>query len=1020
MIALHAVWIPGSDLRLWAENGAGPLTLPRRRGRRPARPPLRAHPFALSADDLASMLVSAGKWRAGEMPLLLPSHADGPAASPELLLEDAAPVPPATSLARWKVGAVEIDRAVAGDLLLDLDASREGVRVGASLVAFATLARRALGAVARGRVVPALIREDGAWVARWRPHPGETEPLAHFAQAMPPACRAEATAGEQGHDPHAIVRHAFETLVDAFAREGAASARGTRALRRTSGASAWTAALRSTDAAAHPTVGDPARLAAALDLWRASADGVDDGAFRTCFRLAPPPDEDPGAEPWRLSILVQATDDPTLVVPAEEIWSARGSTLRVLSRVIEAPQERLLGDLGRAVRLYPELDAALRTARPSGIDLGADGAHTFLRDSAPLLVQAGFGVVAPSWWGRPASVLGLRLRVRPKAQADAGSGLMGADAVLAYDWEVALGGETLTLDELRRLAAMKVPLVRARGRWVELDEERIRTALEFLEREADGGEMAVLDALRVGVGLDVPDAGLPVVDVVGEGWAEGLLAARDRALRPMRTPKGFRGSLRPYQRRGLAWLSFLGSLGLGACLADDMGLGKTVQLLALLVAERAEAGGASPRPTLLVCPMSLVGNWQREAARFAPTLRVHVHHGAGRLAGDELLEAVASADLVLTTFAICARDAEALASVGWWRVVVDEAQNVKNAATRQARAVRALPAGRRVAMTGTPVENRLTELWSIMEFLNPGLLGSERGFRARFAVPIESYGDENAAGLLRRLTRPFLLRRVKTDRTIIRDLPDKLDMKVFCNLTREQASLYQAVVDDMLRRLEEKEGIERRGLILATLTRLKQVCNHPAQFAGDGSALEGRSGKLARLEEILEEVLAEGEKALVFTQFAEMGGMLRTHLQHRLGREVLLLHGGVARGARDEMVARFQAEGGPPAFVLSLKAGGTGLNLTAASHVVHFDRWWNPAVEDQATDRAFRIGQRRDVQVRKLVAVGTLEERIDELIERKKALAERIVGTGEGWLTELSTEDLRKIVALSSDAVAEG
>jgi non-specific serine/threonine protein kinase len=567
---------------------------------------------------------------------------------------------------------------------------------------------------------------------------------------------------------------------------------------------------------------------------------------------------------------------------------------------------------------------------------------------------------------------------------------------------------------------MKVPLVRARGRWVELDQERIRTALEFLEREADCGEMAVLDALRLGVGLDVPDAGLPVVDVVGEGWAEGLLAARDRALRPMRTPKGFRGSLRPYQRRGLAWLSFLGSLGLGACLADDMGLGKTVQLLALLVAERAEAGGASPRPTLLVCPMSLVGNWQREAARFAPTLRVHVHHGAGRLAGDELLEAVASADLVLTTFAICARDAEALASVGWWRVVVDEAQNVKNAATRQARAVRALPAERRVAMTGTPVENRLTELWSIMEFLNPGLLGSERGFRARFAVPIESYGDENAAGLLRRLTRPFLLRRVKTDRTIIRDLPDKLDMKVFCNLTREQASLYQAVVDDMLRRLEEKEGIERRGLILATLTRLKQVCNHPAQFAGDGSALEGRSGKLARLEEILEEVLAEGEKALVFTQFAEMGGMLRTHLQHRLGREVLLLHGGVARGARDEMVARFQAEGGPPVFVLSLKAGGTGLNLTAASHVVHFDRWWNPAVEDQATDRAFRIGQRRDVQVRKLVAVGTLEERIDELIERKKALAERVVGTGEGWLTELSTEDLRKIVALSSDAVAEG
>lgn len=1017
MIVVHALWNPGSPLRLWAEDGTAPLFSPRRPGRRPARPPLRAHPFALGAGDLAEMLGGVAVPAADDVHLLLPSHPDGPAPSLELLRDDSGAVPPATALAPWAVGAVE-GVTDSGDLLFALDPLPEGVSPGASLSAFANLARRAVGVVARGRVVPAFVREDGVWTARWRAHVGETEFLVHFAQDLPPVCRAEGGGGEPGHDPHVVARRAFDVLVDGFARAGADTARPARPAGRGHSPTAWTAALRGASAGVSAAKEDPARLAAALDLWRASADGVDGGGFRTCFRLAPPVNEDDPHLPWRLSILIQATDEPTLVVPAEEVWAASGDELRVLSRVIEAPQERLLGDLGRAVRLYPPLEAALRTARPSGVDLDTGGAHTFLRHSAPILTQAGFGVMAPAWWGRPSTTLGLRLHVRPKGQAATGLGLMGTDAVLDYSWDLALGDESLTLEELQRLAAMKVPLVRARGQWIELDGEQIRKAIAFLEREADGGEMGVLEALRAGSDIDSP-AGLPVVDVVGEGWAEGLLTAADRALCPMKTPKGFRGSLRPYQRRGLAWLSFLGSLGLGACLADDMGLGKTVQLLALLMAERSGAD-VPPGPTLLVCPMSLVGNWQREAERFTPSLRVHVHHGAGRLSGDELLDTVADADLVLTTFAVAARDVEGLSLVSWWRIVVDEAQNVKNAGTRQARAIRALPAPRRVAMTGTPVENRLSELWSIMEFLNPGHLGSERGFHSRFALPIERYGDEDAAGRLRRLTRPFLLRRVKTDRTIIKDLPDKFEMKVFCNLTREQASLYQAVVDDMLRQLDDKDGIARKGLILATLTRLKQVCNHPAHFAADGSALAGRSGKLARLEEILEEVLAEGEKALVFTQFAEMGGMLRTHLQHRLEREVLLLHGGVSRAARDEMVARFSSADGPSLFVLSLKAGGTGLNLTTANHVVHFDRWWNPAVEDQATDRVFRIGQRKDVQVRKLVAVGTLEERIDELIERKKALAERIVGTGEGWLTELSTEDLREVVALSVDAVAEG
>ncbi|MBO0837517.1 MAG: DEAD/DEAH box helicase, partial [Actinobacteria bacterium] len=398
---------------------------------------------------------------------------------------------------------------------------------------------------------------------------------------------------------------------------------------------------------------------------------------------------------------------------------------------------------------------------------------------------------------------------------------------------------------------------------------------------------------------------------------------------------------------------------------------------------------------------------------------VHVHHGAGRRSGPEFAATVAVADLVITSYGVAARDRAVLAAVPWSRVVCDEAQNIKNAHTRQAEAVRAIPARSRIALTGTPVENRLTDLWSIMEFACPGLLGPAERFRQQYAIPVERNADATAAEQLRRLIGPFILRRLKTDKTVIADLPDKLEMKVWCNLTPEQASLYQATVDDMMARIEAAEpGIERRGLVLATMAKLKQVCNHPAHLLGDGSRLEDRSGKLARLEEICEELVQAGDKALCFTQYAEFGRMLQPYLAARLGCPVHFLHGGTPKKRRDDLVAGFQEGIGPAVFLLSLKAGGTGLNLTAASHVIHVDRWWNPAVEDQATDRAFRIGQRRDVQVRKFVCVGTVEERIDQMIEDKKALAQAIVGSGESWLTELSVAELRSVIELSPDAVS--
>jgi SNF2 family DNA or RNA helicase len=611
--------------------------------------------------------------------------------------------------------------------------------------------------------------------------------------------------------------------------------------------------------------------------------------------------------------------------------------------------------------------------------------------------------------------VGLKLttRAKPKrssskAAADSGFGLA---ELVDFRIDLVIGDGVVSAEELAELARLKVPLVRVRGQWVELDDRQLRAALRAVDRRRDG-ELSAGEVLQQVV--DGGEEDLPLVEVDADGTLGDLLSGQAaERLTPMVTPPGFHGTLRPYQERGLSWLVFLARLGLGGILADDMGLGKTAQTLSLLLTERAE----NPKPTLLICPMSLVSNWQKEAARFAPELTVYVHHGASRLREDEFLAAVDAADLVITTYGTALRDLGALREVEWGRVVCDEAQAIKNSGTRQAQAVRAIPARTRLALTGTPVENHLAELWSIMDFCNPGLLGPAKRFRRRFQEPIEVRQDADATAALKRATGPFVLRRLKTDKTIISDLPEKNEMKVWCSLTTEQATLYQAVVEDMMAVIADTEGIQRRGNVLSAMMKLKQVCNHPAHLLKDGSRLPGRSGKLARLEELAQEIIEEGDKALIFTQFAEFGSMLQPYLAAQLDRPVLWLHGGLSKAKRDDLVDRFQHDDEPMLFLLSLKAAGTGLNLTAANHVIHVDRWWNPAVEDQATDRAFRIGQSRNVQVRKFICTGTLEEKIDAMIERKKTLASAVVGTGEEWVSELSTDALRELFALDPVAV---
>ena len=1032
MRVVHACWpaharASSNGLVVWAEDSAlRPTT-----GRRGRRPRTSLHPYALDASELAHVLgVPPAATAPDGVVLDLPTRGGSPLPSPELVRDDEGRATGPVRPGRWRVPAVllEMDQAYAWLSDVDLTALAYGASVHnlVELVAFAD------DLVGRGRMLPTVLA-DGP-TAVWRPLlSGPDAAWARvLAAALPPALLAAADdAGRdddvrhgEAEDPLSVWAAAFDDLVDASVRAALGSVRLTLGRRGTPTSRAWLAALTGANRTFRVPGADLDGLTTALARWQSDALA---GPVRAFFRLTEPI-ADPGSQgedgdaSWWLRFGLQATDEQSRVAEADEVWRATDA-LPGLGRVVNSPQETFLAELGKAARLYPALDDALRTARPDSLSLDVTGAHRFLREAAPALATAGFGVQLPGWWSKPATRLGVKVTATPRTQPGmvgtaAGVGL-GAIADFRYD--VAVGDDTLTVDEMSALSALKSPLVRLRGQWVELDPRRLEAALRMAGRQ---GELSVAELLRLGLGVDTADEDVAVTAVAADGWLGDLLAGRaSERLAAVEVPADFRGTLRPYQARGLSWLDFLGRIGVGGVLADDMGLGKTVQLLALLSLDHGERSGDDPAggPTLLVCPMSLVGNWQREAERFTPHLRVHVHHGSERARGEAFTSAVSGSDLVITTYAIATRDAAVLRRIGWRRLVVDEAQAIKNAATRQATAIRSIPAGVRIAVTGTPVENRLADLWSILEFANPGLLGSAASFKKRYAEPIERHGDDEAAARLRRFTGPFVLRRLKTDRSIITDLPEKLEMEVLTNLTAEQASLYQAVVDDMLAKIDAADGIERRGLVLATMTKLKQVCNHPAHFLRDGSPLAGRSGKLERLDEILAEVLQAGERALLFTQYAEFGAMLRGHLSGRFGREVLYLHGGVAKSAREAMVTRFQSDENwaPPLFVLSLKAGGTGLTLTAANHVVHVDRWWNPAVEDQATDRAFRIGQRRAVQVRKMVSAGTVEEKIAAMINQKRGLAAKIVGTGESWLTELSTDDLAELVKLEAGAVVE-
>ncbi|HLD05384.1 MAG TPA: DEAD/DEAH box helicase [Candidatus Nanoarchaeia archaeon] len=727
-----------------------------------------------------------------------------------------------------------------------------------------------------------------------------------------------------------------------------------------------------------------------------------DVGYKLLFKL-----EDPSIESnvWKVSFHMQSKKDPSYIIHLEGLW---GNPNKL---PISNIKMHLLSELGLASKLSKAIEKALYQPNPYESHLSESEALGFITNDSFLLKDAGFAMQIPKITSVKMSSFKIKIKFKesPKLTV-AGTGLMG-NSLFDFDYTIAIGDEELTQEEFRKLSKTKESLVSLNGKWVELNKDDLRRVMDYFEKKKT---LSLADTVIINASNEL---GFAISEItVPKKYEEKINGLFDfNGIRIADLPKAFSGNLRPYQRIGFSWMLFLRNLGFGGILADDMGLGKTIQTIVYLLS-------ASQRPSLIVCPTSVLGNWQRELQKFAPNLSVYLHHGVGREKKKGFLEEIKEKEVILSSYAIVRIDEEIFREVEWEHLILDEAQNIKNPYAKQTLSLSQLKSKSRFCLTGTPIENRLSELWSLMNFVNPGFLSGWKIFRKKFAEPIEIGDDKDKKDLLKRIISPFILRRLKTDEKIIRDLPKKIEIKDRCNLTQEQATLYQAIVDDSLKKIEEEGSEKRRALIMATLIKLKQVCNHPSNYLKDSKGkLHQRSGKVNRLRELVEVILQSSEKCLIFTQYKEMGDLLKIDLESYFDTPVCFLHGQQDQKKRQQLIDCFQSEEvhSPRIFVLSLKAGGLGINLTSANHVIHFDRWWNPAVENQATDRAFRIGQKRNVFVHKFITLGTVEERIDEMIERKLYLSNSLLAKGETAITELNNMQLRELLALR-DVCVEG
>lgn len=1030
MLVLHALWQESRHLVLFAESSA--LYREKQGVRGPAGT---VHPFMLSAEELRALIASAEIDDADldecllDMPVsdegALPSEYLAPNAKEETLPQ---------GLATCRVPCLRLDLSWAPTFLLalpELTKSEPSLRLGGSALFWHELLKFLLESLSHGRFVPTLGRSENSFSSAWLPvHRNEEERkrFALFAASLPPLCRR--SFGKTVVSAEAVVQHFVAAVGDSIIRGFLTRTPLTPEVdsqmqRRHELPLRWLQSLTRPDAEVSGPFAELLNFEQRLRQWAQPVlPATPQHTLRTALEFCSPESSSGG---WQLRFSIESKETSERVNVAS-LWSGQLGFLQESSYSLQELEATVLRDLARLSQIFPPLRRALLDPFPVALELDTQEAYEFLRNTTQLLKEADIGLSLPSWWGQQRPPVGLRLHVNASpSTASSQQSALSMQSLMDFSWSVAVGDTTLSLEEFKKLADQKIPLVLVNDQWVELNPQHIEQTLKYLKRFEKTSALTAFDAFRLGLGLEQDADIIPILEFSGTGWVERLLNAGGAGIPALAQPREFAGELRPYQLQGLSWLGFLSSLNVGGCLADDMGLGKTVQFLALLLHELQS--GLWRGPNLLVVPMSILNNWVEEANRFAPELSMYLHHGSERLSGSAFRDTASSVHLVVTTYSLLHRDERSFAQIPWSRITLDEAQNIKNLQTKQTQAVRRLVRTvaeigtngpcHRLALTGTPLENNLEELWSIFDFLNPGLLGTLPYFRQKFSIPIERYRDREQGDVLARAIRPFVMRRLKSDPHIAQDLPEKIEIDVFASMTPEQAKLYQQTLDAMLLHVDDTSGIHRKGLVLATITKLKQICDHPALVLRDGKPLGTRSGKVNALVELLEIILAEGDRALIFTQYAQFGHLLKPFLEERFAREVLFLHGSLPRRARDQVIQRFQQDDGPALFLLSLKAGGFGLNLTQANQVVHLDQWWNPAVLQQATDRAHRIGQERTVQVRRFLCKGTLEERIAKLLEQKKNLADQVVSATKNLITEMSADELRNFLSLSSVSIDE-
>ncbi len=1028
MKIIHALWIPddtSGKLHFWAEN-TDLISYDQ-----PASGSL--HPYCLpqlEILDVFQRLTGAKEhWGFKTVSLNLPTNQWGPLPSEECFENENATKDDRLYIKEWTVRTVAMGSNLLWRYLFKItEMAQVNIKWSDSVVYWKHVLEFALELLSRECFLPGAEQKSyksNEVLATWSPYLSyeDHRRMLFLVEAMPIALLASCDLLSLNHTPQSLLWHALKEVLDAFIRnqlnDDSPYIYRINASKKVSHLhEQWLKALFAQKKEVRGECKKIDTFVSEINTWTDLLQIDYSAFFRVCFRLVPPESDDPN-EVWVLTYYLQSNHDLSVMISSKKLHQCGKDIEEDYGIDQHSIFELVEKNLNKASRYYEPLQNLLEGSSDPLIELSSAEAFKFLRETVPLLEASGFGLMLPSWWKKPLKKLGVSLRVSQVGLEGKVQKYMGIDTIVEYDWKIAVGDEILTEEEFKRLVEMKQSLVQVRGEWIVLKVEEIEKAIAFFKKRANSLHMTLREMMCLSMDEQSMDIGLPVIGIDYEKANDTLFSAvmEPESIQKLETPEGFCGVLRPYQKTGLSWLIFLQKIGLGGCLADDMGLGKTIQLIALFLKEQ-EMGFDICGPTLILCPMSIMSNWKNELKKFAPHLKVMIHHGVNRLDKEEFIDAVNTCHVVITTYALASPELDKLSRVKWHRIVLDEAQNIKNNHTKQTQAIKKLNTPHKIAVTGTPLENRLLELWSIMDFLNPNYLGSSKAFRQNYAIPIERFNDTNTSQRLKKMIRPLVLRRVKTDKNVIKDLPEKIETKEFCYLTKEQVALYESVVQRMLHTIDSYAGIQRRGVILSVLIQLKQICNHPVQYLKDKSSLTGRSGKLTRLYELLEEVIAEGDKALIFTQFSQMGHLLKHDLQEVLKQEVLFLHGITTKTQRDEMIEEFQSDDSKAkVFVLSLKAGGLGLNLTSANHVFHFDRWWNPAIENQATDRAFRIGQKKTVHVHKFLCQGTVEERIDDMIDRKRELTDLVVEQGENWITELSTDDLKELFQLKLEDV---